>query len=64
MRNQSIKVRAEDDRADDLGAQNFYGYVAKRRAETNKFHSRWMVLRGLDLYWYRQVNDDGQKGIM
>ena len=23
-----------------------------------------MVLRGLDLYWYRQVNDEGQKGMM
>ena len=64
LRNQNIKVRADDDRADELGTINFYGNVTKRRAETTKFHERWMVLRGLDLYWYRRVNDPSQKGIM
>ena len=57
-------MRADDDRVDDLGQQNFFGYVSKRRADTSKFHERWMVLRGLDLYWYRKVDDDSQKGIM
>ena len=64
LRQQHIKVRANDDRADELGQQNFFGFTHKRRAETSKFHKRWMVLRGLDLYWYRDVDDDSQKGIM
>ena len=59
-----VKVRADDDKADELGQVNFFGYVTKRRAETKKFHTRWTVLRGLDLYWYRYVDDDGQKGQM
>ena len=53
-------MRANDDRADELGQQNFFGFTHKRRAETSKFHKRWMVLRGLDLYWYRDVDDDSQ----
>ena len=53
-----MKVRADDDRADELGNQNFFGNVTKRVAETTKSHQRWMVLRGLDLYWYRKVDDE------
>ena len=64
FRNQNIKVRADDLREDELGAQNFFGYVSKRRGDLNKFHERWMVLRGLDLYWYRHIDDLSQKGIM
>ena len=60
----NVKVRADEDRSDEFGQQNFFGNVTKRRAETSKFHARWMVLRGLDLYWYRRVDDDGQKGVM
>ncbi len=55
---QDVKVRADDDRADELGYQNFFGNVSKRIAETKKFHARWVVLRGLDLYWYREVDDE------
>lgn len=59
-----MKVKADDDKEDELGTMNFFGNVAKRRGETKKFHKRWMVLRGLDLYWYRKVDDDSQKGVM
>ena len=59
----NVKVRADDDRSDELGMVNFYGHVSKRRADTAKFHKRWMVLRGLELYWYREPGDESQKGI-
>ena len=64
LRNAHMKVKADDDKEDELGTMNFFGNVAKRRGETKKFHKRWMVLRGLDLYWYRKVDDDSQKGVM
>ena len=64
LRSNNVKVRADAERFDELGKPNFYGNVHKRRAETSKFHARWMVLRGLDLYWYREVGDESQKGIM
>lgn len=63
-RGNNVKVRADADRNDELGTLNFFGNVSKRRADTAKFHARWMVLRGLDLYWYRNVGDESQKGIM
>ena len=58
-----VKVRADEAKYDELGMVNFYGYVSKRRADMNKFHDRWMVLRGQELYWYRNVGDQQQKGI-
>ena len=58
LRGKNVKVKADDDRSDEIGTQNFYGYVSKRRADTAKFHKRWMVLRGLDLYWYREPGDE------
>ena len=58
-----VRVRAEEAKYDELGMVNFYGYVSKRRAGLNSFHARWMVLRGLELYWYRNVDDVQQKGI-
>lgn len=64
LRGSKIKVRADDERSDEIGTPTFFGTVSKRLADTNKFHARWMVLRGLDLYWYRNVGDDAQKGIM
>jgi hypothetical protein len=59
----SIKVRTDETRYDDFGMINFYGVVSKRRAESSKFHERYMVLRGFDLYWYQKVDSIGQKGI-
>ena len=56
-RDKAIEVRAEDANYDELGMVNFYGYVSKQRAGLNSFHDRWMVLRGLELYWYRNVDD-------
>ena len=58
-----LMVTAEEAKYDELGMVNFYGYVSKRRAGLNSFHTRWMVLRGLELYWYRNVDDIQQKGI-
>ena len=63
MERKEIMVRAEEAKYDELGMVNFYGYVSKRRADYNSFHDRWMVLRGLELYWYRNVDDIQQKGI-
>ena len=56
-RKKPLRVRAEEAKYDELGMVNFYGYVSKRRAGLNSFHDRWMVLRGLELYWYRNVDD-------
>ena len=56
-REKPLEVRADDAKYDELGMVNFYGYVSKRRAGLNSFHDRWMVLRGLELYWYRNVSD-------
>lgn len=57
-----IKIKAEETRFDELGKINYYGYVTKRRGDLNKFHTRWMVIRGFDLYWFRQVDDNDAKG--
>ena len=63
QREKPLEVRADEAKYDELGMVNFYGYVSKRRAGLNSFHDRWMVLRGLELYWYRNVDDQQQKGI-
>ena len=63
QREKPLEVRADEAKYDELGMVNFYGYVSKRRAGLNSFHDRWMVLRGLELYWYRNVSDQQQKGI-
>ena len=46
LEKKQVKVRADEAKYDELGMVNFYGYVSKRRADMNKFHDRWMVLRG------------------
>lgn len=43
---------------------NFYGNVTKQRFKYNKFHNRWVVLRGFNLYWYRSPLDKSQKGMV
>jgi len=63
-RQNKIKVKAEEARFDELGKINYYGYVVKRRGNLNKFHNRWIVLRGFDLYWFRKVDDNEHKGKM
>jgi len=64
FKNQSaFKVKTDETRFDEIGMVNFYGIVSKRRAEMNKFHERYMVLRGFDLYWYKNVDAKEQKGI-
>ncbi len=50
-------VAAYEKGSDDFGEINFYGIVHKRRGKTVKFHTRWMVLRGIDLFWYRSASD-------
>ena len=57
-------VAAYEKGSDDFGEINFYGIVHKRRGKTVKFHTRWMVLRGIDLFWYRSASDHEQKGVV
>ena len=44
----NLKVKADDSRYDELGKVTFYGNIPKRIRETNKYHSRWLFLRGFD----------------
>ncbi|CDW71712.1 UNKNOWN [Stylonychia lemnae] len=44
------------------GLITFYGNVSKQRFRFNSFHLRWMMMRGLNLYWYRSPMDKQQKG--
>eukprot|EP01022_Parablepharisma_sp_SALTPOND_P020426 TRINITY_DN3725_c1_g1_i1.p1 TRINITY_DN3725_c1_g1~~TRINITY_DN3725_c1_g1_i1.p1 ORF type:complete len:803 (+),score=91.67 TRINITY_DN3725_c1_g1_i1:5203-7611(+) len=53
-----------DDNDPEHGTTNYYGTIQKRRATTNKFHPRWLVLKGFDLYWYRTSDSKVQKGVI
>ena len=39
-----------------------FGYLMKRRGTTNKFHERWVVLKGFQLIWYRSPESSVPKG--
>ena len=54
-------VTPNEDRADELGQVTYFGWVLKQIRDTDKFHTRWIVLRGCDIYWYRNVTDLVQK---
>lgn len=41
-----------------------YGEIYKRRGKSNTFHSRWFVLRGFHLYWYRTFDSHFASGVM
>ena len=60
--NYGNKVPADDSSQDEHGRITFYGFVEKQRFKYNAFHSRWIVLRGFNLYWYRSPADKQQKG--
>jgi len=53
-----------DDNDPEHGSTNYYGTIQKRRATTNKFHPRWLVLKGFNLYWYRTSDSKEQKGVI
>jgi hypothetical protein len=55
-------VPADDSTQEEHGCITFYGFVDKQRFKYNAFHSRWIVLRGFNLYWYRSPHDKQQKG--
>lgn len=61
---ESLKVKADELRYDELGMTNYYGSIPKRIRETNKYHTRWLVIRGFDLYFYRTTGDEAQKDIL
>jgi len=61
---ESLKVKADDFRYDELGMTNYYGSIPKRIRETKKYHTRWLVIRGFDLYFYRSPADEAQKVIL
>lgn len=48
---------ADDSTQEEHGCITFYGFVDKQRFKFNEFHSRWIVLRGFNLYWYRSPYD-------
>ena len=56
------KIPANDD-SPLYGQVNYYGNLQKQRGKTGRFHSRWVVMRGFYLFWYRSVNDKAQKGV-
>ncbi len=61
---QKWKTVAADDTSGDLGKVNYFGSVNKYTKQThlNKlFHPRWVVLRGMRLYWYREAKDKESK---
>ena len=58
-------VGAEDNDYDNFGRRIFYGNVKKKRGNLQaSMHSRWVVMRGWQLYWYREPGDLQQKGIL
>ena len=40
------------------------GIIHKFKGQTTSFHSRWLVLRGFNLYWYRKADDNKAKGLI
>lgn len=58
-------IGADQDDFDTFGRRIFYGNVKKQRGNlTQNFHQRWVVMRGWQLYWYRNAGDENQKGIL
>lgn len=47
-----IDLASDEKRYDELGMVNFLGFVSKKRGDLNKFHNRWIVLRGFEIYWF------------
>lgn len=54
---QSKKVAADSTNYEEYGMITYYGNAYKKRGNKNKFHNRWMVLRGIRLFWYRKPLD-------
>ncbi len=62
-RGKAVVIAADDDDPEH-GTTDYYGTIQKRRATSSKFHPRWIVLKGFDLYWYRTSDSKGQKGVI
>ena len=60
-KNASDKIKADTLEFDRLGFINHNGTILKWA--DHKFHKRYMVLRGFDLYWYRD-EDRSVKGMV
>jgi len=50
-----ISISTDEKRYDELGRVTYFGTVYKKRGDLNKFHGRWIVLRGFDIYWFREA---------
>lgn len=58
-------VGSEQDDFDIYGRRIFIGNIKKLRGNIQgDVHKRWVVMRGWQLYWYRQAGDTEQKGIL
>lgn len=51
----------KDTKYDQLGYLNFTGIVKKRRGNLNKFHDRFVMVRGFDILWFA-VDDSATSG--
>ena len=58
-----INVTAYDEKP-SLGTVTLAAAIYKQIKDTSKFHSRWIVLRGFNLYWYRSSDSTEAKGII
>ena len=52
---EQIKVKAEEQRFDELGMINFYGTANKRIRQTRSYHQRFVVIRGFYIYNFRNA---------
>lgn len=49
-----IEVATDDKRYDELGLVSYFGNVSKKRGELKKYHARWIIMRGFDIYWFQK----------
>lgn len=53
IKREAPTITNTDIRYDELGYVNFTGFVSKRQGRFDRFHQRFAVIRGFDLYWFR-----------
>ena len=58
-------VGSSEENYDKFGRWTYSGNVLKQKGnKSGDIHSRWVVLRGWKLYWYREAGDSAQKGVL
>lgn len=64
FKNLNITAKGDFSEYPYLGPVTKPGVINKIRAGTSNYHERWLVLRGFNLYWYRQAQDIKAKGLI